>query len=113
MDLMRAFCGKGHSGGSAGQTLAIFNRLANWQNLEPLTSDSAEWEDVSHLGGRGDPKLWQNQRNPSFFSKDGGKTWFDVNRPEGFGKEFHGGWNETEHRVESPDGKTPGSVPGN
>lgn len=110
MDLMRAFCGKGHSGGSAGQTLAIFNRVANWENLEPLTSDPAEWQDVSHLGDVGDPKLWQNQRNPAFFSKDAGKTWFDVNRPEGFGKEFRGGTDATEHRTESSDGETPTGI---
>jgi hypothetical protein len=112
MRLMRAFTGQGHSGGSAGQTLAIFNRVANWENLEPLTSDPAEWDDVSELGGGIGQKLWQNQRNPAFFSKDHGKTWFNVNEG-GFGKVNLGGPDETQHRTEGSNGETSGSVPGN
>lgn len=113
MGLMKTFTSQGHSGGSAPQVLAIFNRLANWENLEPLTSDPKEWNDVSTVGGGIGRKLWQSQRNPSFFSNDQGKTWYDVNRPEGFGKYEVGGSDAIEHRTEGPDGETSGSVSGN
>lgn len=71
MKLVRAFCGEGHSGGSAGITLAAFNRVINWKPLTPVTSDPSEWMEVG-------PMVWQNTRSPSCFSADGGKHYYDI-----------------------------------
>lgn len=77
--LAEVFTKQGHSGGSAAQTLAIFNRVANWENLLPLTSNPDEWQDCAGMGGQAPNTLWQCKRNPAFFSKDAGQTWYSVN----------------------------------
>lgn len=118
MGLMRAFCNRGHSGGSAHQTLTLFNIVARWGHLSPLTQDPAEWEDVTHLGagsgGMVGESLWQNKRNPSVFSTNPNqeKTWYSVEDQE-FGKRIFGGSDENNDRPESPDAGTPGGIPGN
>jgi hypothetical protein len=78
MELVRAFCGKGHSGGSASITLAAFNRVIQWKPLAPITSDPAEWMDVADRGADGSPQVWQNKRCCSCFSNDGGETYYDI-----------------------------------
>lgn len=77
-ELVRAFARQGHSGFSAMYTLAIFNKVANFETLTPITSDPNEWQDVSEMSGR---SLWQSRRNPSLFSEDGGQTWYHVDEP--------------------------------
>jgi len=78
MDLIQLFADQGHSGHSAYLTRELFNKLANWDVLSPLTDDPSEWnlvaEDQSPLG----ETVWQSRRKPSVFSKDGGKTWYDI-----------------------------------
>lgn len=76
--LICTFRKQGHSGFSAMMTLDLFNRLGQFKVLTPITSDSEEWNDVSDMGGRDSPPLWQNKRCPSTFSNDAGKTWWDV-----------------------------------
>ena len=71
LDLVETFCGEGHSGMSAEMTLAIFDRVARWKTLSPITNNPEEWTKVTD-------DLWQNKRSPSHFSKDGGETWQDV-----------------------------------
>jgi hypothetical protein len=74
--MVEAFSSFGHSGGSAAMTLAVFDKVIRFKPLTPLTSDPAEWFDVSEsMGGE---SMWQNRRSPSVFSKDGGKTWSDL-----------------------------------
>jgi hypothetical protein len=68
---------QGHSGESASLTLYIFDRLVNHKVLSPLTTETGEWMDMSEYQG-GEP-LWQNRRQPSCFSLDAGKTYYDVN----------------------------------
>lgn len=75
MELIETFRKQGHSGMSAQMTLDLFTRLAQFGNLTPITSSVDEWEDVSEMSGY---PLWQNKRNPSYFSKDAGKTWYLV-----------------------------------
>lgn len=75
MNLCKMFSEQGHSGFSADLTLDIFDKLSRFKTLTPITKDSSEWNDVSSFNG--DP-LWQNKRDPSCFSKDGGKTWYSV-----------------------------------
>lgn len=71
MDLVRTFAAQGHSGWSAHRTLALFARVAAFKTLTPITSDPAEWEKV-------EDNLWQNLRQSSCFSSDGGKTYHDA-----------------------------------
>lgn len=75
MDLIRLFASQKHSGYSANMTLDLFNELARFRPLTPITSDPEEWTDVSHMS---DSKMWQNKRRTTSFSRDGGQTWYDI-----------------------------------
>ena len=75
LDLLKVFVSQGHSGASAYITLGIFNKLAKQQTLTPITDDPIEWNDVSEMSGY---PFWQNNRDSRFFSKDGGKSWYNV-----------------------------------
>lgn len=78
MKLVRALASEGHSGGSHALTMEIFNRVANYRTLTPITNDPGEWNDVSYLGSPDGLPIWQNRRDPSLFSNDGGKTYYSV-----------------------------------
>jgi hypothetical protein len=71
---VEAFASYGHSGGSADVGVEMLYRLLQYKPLSPLTSDPVEWEDVSVFAGR---PMWQNKRDSTVFSYDGGKTWGD------------------------------------
>lgn len=68
LELIEKFSEQGHSGYSAADTINLFNKLATYQALMPLTDDPEEWVEVGY-------DLWQNSRNSKAFSKDGGKTY--------------------------------------
>lgn len=72
---VEAFASYGHSGGSAAVAREQLHALLGHKPLSPLTSDPAEWEDRSTISG---VPLWQNRRDPSVFSTDGGKTSYTV-----------------------------------
>ena len=78
MELCKCFADQGHSGFSAGMVLELFRRLGKFEQLTPVTDNSKEWNDVSEMSGDKN-KLWQSKRNPSFFSENGGKSYYDVN----------------------------------
>jgi len=65
----------GHSGGSAFAGISMISDLLQFKNLSPLTNDPAEW--VHHGPDTwGQPGgIWQNVRNGSAFSEDGGLTY--------------------------------------
>lgn len=85
IELLKVFSDQGHTGFSANCCLTMFNRLANFKPLTPLTGDDDEWKEV----GNG---AYQNKRYPAvfkesknghaynieakIFSDDGGDTWF-------------------------------------
>jgi hypothetical protein len=76
LELVEKFAAQGHSGFSAGMTLEIFNRVARFRTLTPISSNPTEWMEVTqYFNGKG---VWQNRRDPAKFSEDGGKTWYDV-----------------------------------
>jgi hypothetical protein len=79
-DLVRAFAGRGHTGGSAPLVLEMFEKLARHRPLSSLTSDPEEWEDRSVECGT---PMWQNVRDPRAFSHDGGATWSFVDPAPG------------------------------
>ena len=76
--LVETFAADEHSGGSAHLTLSIFERVVRFQPLTPITSDPSEWMNVSDVSGT---PMWQNRRQPSAFSTDGGATWYDLDEP--------------------------------
>jgi len=73
MELVKLFSSQEHSGASAGITIGVLGRLLRFQTLTPITSNPDEWTDVGE-------ELWQSKRNPAIFSKDGGKTWYDIDK---------------------------------
>lgn len=75
VELIEVFEKQGHSGASGAMTLGLFEKLARFQPLTPLTSNPEEWTDISEASGE---PMWQSKRNPSVFSNDGGKTWYDL-----------------------------------
>lgn len=79
MKLIKAHASEGHSGGSHWLTLEIFNKLVNFQTLTPITNNPNEWTCVGEYNCKNDKPLYQNKRDPSYFSNDGGITWWNVN----------------------------------
>ena len=73
IECIRAFSSMGHSGASREIAIPILVRLLEFRALSPLTDDPDEWEDVSHMSGM---PMWQNHRDSSAFSEDGGKTYY-------------------------------------
>jgi len=73
--VIKAFADMGHSGGSASIAIPIVNKLLQFENLKPLSNNPSEWEDRSEMSGY---PLWQNKRNPKYFSTDGGMTYWNV-----------------------------------
>ena len=81
MKMVRALASEGHSGGSHALTMQIFNRVANFKTLTPITNDPTEWVNVADArqpDGETKP-IFQNRRDCSLFSNDGGKTYYSVN----------------------------------
>lgn len=79
LELVKVFAKQGHSGFSAHQTLQIFNQVANFKNLTPIGKSADEWIDQSNVSSE---PMWQNKRRGSTFSRDGGKTWYDIDDPK-------------------------------
>lgn len=83
LKVVKAFADMGHSGGSASVAIPVINKLLQYENLKPLTNNAAEWEDQSEMSGY---PLWQNTRNPKYFSKDGGRTCWSVDEVDTHGQ---------------------------
>lgn len=73
LKVVEAFSKSEHSGASAAITIGVLNKLLRFQTLTPITSNPDEWMNVGAM-------LWQNRRNPAIFSKNGGKTWYDIDK---------------------------------
>lgn len=65
----------GHSGGSAAVGINMLNELLQFKNLSPLTNDPEEWIKHTPEMWDGEHHVWQNVRNSSAFSIDGGITY--------------------------------------
>lgn len=75
MQLVETFAAQGHSGTSAGLVMYLFQRVASYKPLTPITDDPDTWIGVSEATGE---PFWQSTRDPSVFSTDGGKTWYSL-----------------------------------
>lgn len=82
MKLVEVFAAEGHSGMSANICLEIFDLVARFKALTPITSDPSEWMDVKEYGGPDSPAFWQNRRESTWFSTDGGKTAYNIDDPK-------------------------------
>ena len=69
-ELIEAFAKQGHSGFSAGMAVSLFEKLARFEPITPLTGEPDEWNEV------GDDLL-QNRRCSRVF-KEKGKA-YDIN----------------------------------
>lgn len=71
LELLKVFADQGHSGSSAPYAVAIFEKLALWKPIAPLTGADDEWQEVGE-------DTWQNKRNSSVFKgKDGQAYWIE------------------------------------
>ena len=71
LQLLEMFAEQGHSGMSAPFALKLFERLANWKPIAPLTGEPDEWTEVG-------PDMWQNKRASNVFKgEDGRAYWMD------------------------------------
>lgn len=66
LDLLYIFAKAKHTELSAQFTIDLFNKLAKYKNLTPLTNNPEEW---TKLGGT-EQEEWQNIRNPNCFTQD-------------------------------------------
>ena len=81
--LAKTFSDEDHSGFSAASALRIFERLARWQTLTPLTNDPGEWLELDNtMADRRIPDIpvFQSRRQPSCFSDDGLRTYYDLDQ---------------------------------
>ena len=69
LELLDVFGKQGHSGMSAPYAISIFEKLASFKPLTPLTGEDWEWEDVSEFFQE---SMLQNKRFSSVFKKPGG-----------------------------------------
>lgn len=76
MELIQVFTEQRHSGASASTVISMFNKLAQFEPLTPLTYKDNEW--VKHS-----PDLWQNNRDPRVFTEDQGVTWYSNDGTSG------------------------------
>ena len=91
LKLLDVFRDEGHSGSSAPYAIELFEKLAMFKPVAPLTGEDWEWHDVSKYGGRKDDPLFQNIRCSHVFKDNTGAydtegvVWYDwcVNEETG------------------------------
>lgn len=72
MELLEIFSRQGHSGFSAPYAIKLFEKLAMWKPIAPLTGADDEWNEVGN-------DVFQNNRNSAVFKngKEGQAYWLD------------------------------------
>jgi hypothetical protein len=72
LDMVRVFSLQGQRGTDASAALQLFDTLARFQPIGPLTGDDGEWDDVTELSGR---PLWLNKRCSHVFKGSDGQAY--------------------------------------
>jgi len=72
IELINTFAKQGHSGFSAGLVRELFTKLSNYKPLTEISNNPDEWMNVDGKN------TWQSRRNPTLFSNDEGKTYYDL-----------------------------------
>jgi hypothetical protein len=74
IDMVRVFSLQGHSGMSSSFALQLFNDVARFKPIGPLTGADSEWVDVTAMSGR---PMWQNNRCGHVFKAGDGQA-YDI-----------------------------------
>lgn len=93
-ELIETFARQRHIGYSAHLVADLFYRLARYHLLTPLKNPIKTGEYIFH--DEDGSNSMQSTRLSSVFSNDGGKTWYDIYRPNPWWKRWYAG------RFESP-----------
>ena len=72
LELLETFSGQGHSGSSAQYIINLFERLAKFQPISPLTGEDYEWNNMSTPGSY---DLFQNNRDSEVFKDATSAYW--------------------------------------
>lgn len=89
MRLLDVFSEQGHSGFSAPYAIGLFEKLASYEPIVPLTGEDWEWNDVGN-------DLWQNNRCSHVFKDADGKA-YDMD-----GRIFYE-WHERDAGPDEPE----------
>jgi hypothetical protein len=73
LELLKVFSEQGHSGMSAPFAVALFEKLALWKPIAPLTGEDDEWNEVGE-------STWQNRRNSVVFKGEDGQAYWIEGR---------------------------------
>jgi len=71
LELLKVFAEQGHSGSSAPYAVALFEKLAMWKPIAPLTGEDDEWHGDDFGSG-----VKQNLRNSSVFKNEDGQAYW-------------------------------------
>ena len=66
LQLIEIFSEQGHSGFSANYCISMFEKLARYETLGPITGEDDEWVDVGHYESR---TIYQNKRASNVFKE--------------------------------------------
>src|SRR5690606_10442785 len=68
LDLVKVFAQAGHSGSTAAWTIAVLNKLLQFQVLTPLSGNDEEWvEVVDETSSEPNAPIYQNKRRSTVF----------------------------------------------
>lgn len=105
MKLLDVFADEGHSGSSAPYAINMFEKLAKFEPLVPLTGEDWEWVDVADYGGRENGPLYQNKRCSHVFKNATGAydiegvIFYDWYTDKETGEKFKSYYTSRESRV--------------
>ena len=103
LELLEVFSKQGHSGMSAPYVITVFEKLARFEVMTPLTGEDSEWNDVSAESGE---PHWQNNRASNVFKgADGraynidGTVFWSWYTPDDGGEKYKSHWTDKDSRV--------------
>lgn len=70
--MLEIFAEEGHSGSTAPYTINLFEKIASFKPIGPLTGEDWEWSNVSEYGGSANGPLYQNKRCGNVFKDSTG-----------------------------------------
>lgn len=80
LQLIEIFSEQGHSGFSANYCISMFEKLARYETIAPITGEDGEWTDVGNYDGR---VVYQNKRASNIFrevSENGNVISYQIDR---------------------------------
>ena len=72
LKMLEIFAEEGHSGSTAPYTINLFEKIASFKPIGPLTGNEWEWSDVSEYGGPDNGPIYQNKRCGNVFKDSTG-----------------------------------------